>query len=217
MNPDRRDAASRLHPGRAGIVQSLQGIFIGVLVCTTTGPEGARGQTRAQPIAFKGSTLGMTLQDWRAVPIPLGAGPAPERACSNEHRIAKIPAFHLSAIEVKTGVIACTYVSRFGHQVLAHSIDLDPSFRASNLAFVFTHNRLSEIRFKASIDARSDIIALLTKSYGPPTRTTHNSSWMPWGLIHRVRQSWTTPTGIIMLEDPSDQLTLLSVRMATTG
>jgi hypothetical protein len=107
-------------------------------------------------LGFQGARLGMSLKDWRAVPVPQGAGDAVP-ICTNEDKTVRIPGYPLSAEDVRTGVVACGYKARFGHDVFNHSIAIDPSFTAQSVAYVFRGGRLDQIRFTASTDAYGDI------------------------------------------------------------
>jgi hypothetical protein len=167
-----------------------------------------------KPLSFKGATLGMTLQDWKVLPIPDGAGPAPQRRCSDEGRAVSIPGYPLSVEEVKSGVVACTYVSRFNHDVLPHSIRLDRRFRVHHLAYVFKSGRLAEIRFRASIDAYADLLRRFSSAYGAPTHTVRGRTSSASRKAQRVRQTWATPSGVLTLVSPTSNLIDLSVRMA---
>jgi len=162
------------------------------------------------PLGFKGAYIGMSLEEWQAAPIPPGAGNAPERQCSNEYRVAKIPGVSLGAEEVKRGVVACTYVQRFGHDVLPQSIALFPGFGVQNLTYLFAHNRLSEIRYKASVDAYPQLRAKLTALFGNPVRTAVRASRLG---DRSKRQIWSAGAGLVTVDDPSPDLpTLLSVQ-----
>jgi hypothetical protein len=165
------------------------------------------------PLAFKGARIGMSLQEWQAVPIPPGAGNAPERQCSDEYRVAKIAGVALGAAEVKRGVVACTYVQRFGHDILPESIDMDPGFEAQNLTYLFARGRLFEIRFNASVDAYPHLKAKLSKRFGKPVQTAVGPVGASSHNIQPRRQTWRTIAGSVTLEDPSSSMpTLLSVR-----
>ncbi len=193
---------------------SLQ-IVLGLALLAGLDPGHARAADadNPPPLAFKGAQIGMSLQEWRAVPIPPGAGNAPERQCSNEYQVAKLPGVELGADEVKAGVVACTYVQRFGHNVLPESIELDPGFEAQNLTYLFKHGRLYEIRFKASVDAYTHLQSNLTERYGQPVQTVSSPAVASSANGQRRRQTWRAAAGFVTLEDPSASLpTLLSVR-----
>jgi hypothetical protein len=108
-------------------------------------------------LEFQGARLGMSLKDWQAVPVPLGAGPDAIPVCTDREPSLHITSYPLSAREVRTGVVLCSYKARFGHDVLTHSIDVDRNFSAQSVAYVFRRGRLDQIRFVASTDAYGDI------------------------------------------------------------
>lgn len=109
---------------------------------------------------FLGARLGMTLKDWRAVPLPPGAGDA-AAICTDQDKTVRIPGYALSARDVRDGVVVCSYRARFGQDVLNHPVQIDPNFHANRLAYVFRRGRLDEMRFTASVDAYDDIRKVL--------------------------------------------------------
>jgi hypothetical protein len=119
---------------------------------------------------FLGSRLGMTLQDWRAVPIPPGAGPNAIRICTDEYKAVRVPGYPLSAQDVRTGVVVCAFKAQFGQDLLTHSVDIDRNASAHQLAYVFRHGQLDEIRFTAAEEAYGDLrrtLGLRGQAAGP--------------------------------------------------
>jgi hypothetical protein len=199
----------------ASVFHRLLQVFFGLAIALAFDTGRAYSAGADDPLAFKGAQIGMSLREWQAVPIPPGDGNAPERRCSNEHQLAKIPGVALGAEEIKRGLVACTYVQRFGHDILPESIVLDPGFEAQNLTYLFAHGALVEIRFKASVDAYPHLRAALTQHFGKPVQTVVSAASTGG---QRRRQTWRAPTGSVTLEDPSpDMPTLLSVRYAAAA
>ena len=94
---------------------------------------------------------------------------------------------------------------------------LDAHYRASDLRYLFVRGRLTQVQFKASIDAYNDVTTMLEHQYGPPTRTTQEQAHGPDGRFARVIETWWSPLGQIVLTDPSDQRTELQVSLSSCG
>jgi len=194
----------------SALVYPMAILGLALLMDVNAGRTDAAEADKPAPLAFKGADIGMSLSEWRAAPIPPGAGNAPERQCLNQYQVAKIPGVALGAKEVRRGVVACTYVQRFGQDILPQSIDLDSGFEAQNLTYLFQRNRLFEIRYKASVDAYPQLRAKLTALFGMPVQTIVSAE--PNGG-QRKRQTWRAVAGFVTLDDPSADLpALLSVR-----
>jgi len=167
--------------------------------------------------SFNGAQLGMSLSAWRSLAPPEGAGPDALPSCSDDSRVATIAHNPLSATLSDSGVVTCAYVDRFGHTVLPHSMRLDATYRADDVQYRFDRGRLAEIRFRASVDAFSDVMSLLERQYGPPTATVRDEVRTPDGRFARVTQIWRTADDAITLVDPSDALTQLEVSLSELG
>lgn len=186
----------------------LVGLFLVGWAALAAGPGFA-----ASPLAFKGAELGMTMEAWRSLSAPAGAGPQAKPICSDDARLAGDAASPLRAADKPADdVVVCSYGDVYGQDVLLRSIQLDPAYRALDVRYLFARGRLTEIQFDASIDAYDDVMNLLTKSYGPPTATIRDSIRSSIGRLERVRQAWRTPGGTIRLDDPSPTLTGMIVR-----
>ncbi|MGH7024939.1 MAG: hypothetical protein ACREEB_15315 [Caulobacteraceae bacterium] len=165
------------------------------------------------PNVFMGARLGTSVKAWRSLPPPPGVGLDATPACSNEVGAARVPGFRLSATEAATGVVACAWVSRFGHTVLSHSVKVLGAYRTSDLAWLFTRGRLSEIRFATSIDAYDALTGRFDKLYGRPVRVVRDRLRTSTGRLPRVRETWHAAAGTVVLEDPmASDPTLLRVR-----
>jgi hypothetical protein len=172
----------------------------------------------AEPAAsFDGAALGMSISDWKALSPPAGVGSDAAPTCVPVTGTGHLPGPPLSAVSRPTDEEACAYDSRFGHDVLPHSIRLDARYRASGLRYLFVAGRLDEIDFDASVDAYSDVMAMLKQDFGAPTRTVRDSVRTSMGPFPRVRQTWRTPGGDINLVDPALDPVQLSVRFTAVG
>lgn len=165
----------------------------------------------AASLPLEGATFGMSTGAWRAPPVPASAGPTAVPMCWTHQQPVSVPGYTLSAEDKRTDLTTCAYLSRFGSYVLPHSVRLDSRFSATGLRFLFVRDRLSEVEFRTSVDAYNDVMALLTKRFGPPTRTDRDTIVTELGRTPRVRQLWQVRGGKIELVDPSADLTRLGV------
>jgi hypothetical protein len=169
----------------------------------------------ATPLSLKGAELGMTLTEWRSLAPPEGVGPDAIPACSDDPRIATLAHNPLSAALQARGTVTCAYLDLLGHTALPNSIHLGGAYRASDLQYLFVRGRLGEIRFKASIDAYSVVTAMLEQQFGPPNQSMRDQVRTADGPFARVVQTWRSPSGEIVLADPSDEATQLQVSMSS--
>jgi hypothetical protein len=184
-------------------------VLLATVAVALVGPSPA--QTEA-PVAFDGAALGMSINDWKSLPLPAGVGPDATPACAPVTTAKPIPGRPLAAMTQRVNEQACAYDARFGHDILPHSIQLDARYRATGLRYLFVAGRLSEIDFSASVDAYSDVMAMLDSGFGTPSRTVRDSVRTSVGLFPRVHQTWRTPGGDVDLVDPGPDPVALSVR-----
>lgn len=186
-----------------------------IVVATCFVPALTRAAT---PLSFMGAQMGMTVDEWRSLAPPEGAGPDALPACSSDPRVEAVNANNpLSATQAASGVVTCSYVSQFGDWILTHSVKLDARYRASDVKYLFDHGRLAEIRFAAPIDAFSDVMSMLKGECGPPTATQSDQIRTADGRFARVTQTWRVAGGTIKLVDPAGGLTQLEVSMVGPG
>ncbi|HEY1751974.1 MAG TPA: hypothetical protein VGG29_11965 [Caulobacteraceae bacterium] len=162
----------------------------------------AQAPAPAAPLGFAGATLGMSLADWKAQPPPADAGPGAEAVCTPQ------PA---------AGQVSCGYDSEVGRTALPRALRLDKRYLARGVAYMFNDGRLTEIRFQSSVDAYNDVMAMLTKRYGPPSHTARDSLKSSIGRLQRVHQVWRTPDGVVTLADPAPTPAALTVRLEAAG
>ena len=192
-------------------------LFAGIAALSLLAMMTASAATAEPAAGFDGATLGMSISDWKALSPPAGVGPDAAPTCVPVTGTGQLPGRPLSAISRPTDEEACAYDSRFGRDVLPHSIQLDARYRASGLRYLFVAGRLDEIDFDASVDAYSDVMAMLKQDFGAPTRTVRDSVRTSMGPFPRVRQTWRTPGGDISLVDPALDPVQLSVRFVAAG
>lgn len=155
---------------------------------------------------FAGMSLGMTLQAWKAAPIPGSPSPGIQPVCS-DHPIGT----GLIAAARQADITVCTYQKRYGRFSLPQAIALGPKVQAKQMRFTFTGGRLTGINYQTSVDVFSDLTARLTKRYGPPAKLVRDNIKTELGSFPRVRETWNTPRGLIQLVDPVPSLGAMSV------
>jgi hypothetical protein len=175
---------------------------------------GAGRAAEPAPLSFDGAKLGMAISDWKSLAPPPGVGPDAGPVCTPVNQVVKPNGQALAAALRPTDLQACGYDARFGHVVLPHSIRLDQRYRATGVRYLFEHGRLGEIDFTASIDAYNDVMAMLDRAYGPPSLTTRDWTRTSMGRVPRVRQTWRTAAGAVILVDPSADPVQLRVQFA---
>jgi hypothetical protein len=163
-----------------------------------------------------GVRLGMTPDEWRALPFP-GASPARVEPVCSDDPSAPANGYFSTAIVRGPGIVVCGYRTRYGRFSLPQPIELGPKLEVRRLRFTFVKGRLSSIEYRASTNAFNDLTARLTTRYGPPTKLVRDSVRTELGAFPRVRQTWNTSRGQIELVDPVQPFTDLSVRLSTPG
>jgi hypothetical protein len=180
------------------------GRWAAVVVCTI--PAAALAAPSA-PLTFKGATLGMSQAAWRAM-APPGALPShAAAACSDDSGGGP----KRTAAEQAAGEVVCGYVSHYGRFSLPISFPFDGTYRMTQLRYVFSGDRLTTIRIRASIDAYDTLVARLRTRYGPADRMTRDTVKTELGRTPRVIQTWTTPGGTVQLMDPVPPYTELGL------
>ena len=194
---------------RGGVLAS---VLAAMLAGAGASGADAAGAQLVPPL--QGAHFGMTSSAWKALPVPTGADSTAAPICWSDKRPIRIPGYRPSAQEARTDLTTCAYVSRYGKDVFADSVPLDPRYRATSLRFLFDQGRLSQETFRASVDAYSDVMTLLTRRFGKPTATVRDSFLTSVGRIDRVRHSWRLGSGRVTLVDPSIDPTQLAVDIA---
>jgi hypothetical protein len=179
-----------------------------VLVMAATADAAEAGQ----PIGFAGASLGMSMDDWKALTPPPGVGSDAAPVCTPFASAGSSSAGARPASWSNGETESCDYGARFGRDVLPHSIQLDPRYRATGLRYLFVAGRMHEIDFNASVDAYDDVVAMLEKNFGAPTLTVRDKVRTSIGFFPRVRQTWRTSGGNVSLIDPGADPVQLSVR-----
>jgi hypothetical protein len=165
------------------------------------------------PFAFTGARLGMSLQAWRASPLPGPADPHIQTACAGDPGVGSSAGLEPTAAERKAGAMVCGYVARYGHALLAQGIRPAADRRPVSVRYVFVKGRLSAIRYTASRDAFDKVTHRLKAAYGSPQAVLRDQVKTEIGKLDRVRMSWAAPSGTAVLTDPADPHLDLAVEL----
>ncbi|HEX5265113.1 MAG TPA: hypothetical protein VFW13_16400 [Phenylobacterium sp.] len=202
-------------PDKAMLQRPLSGVLaIGCMTAAAMAPTAWSKDAGSASLPLEGATFGMTIDAWKALPPPPSAGPTAAPACWTHEAAVIIPGYRLSAEDRRADLTTCAYVSRYGDVVVPHSVRLDATFRADGLRFLFDKGRLADVEFRTSVDAYSDITAMITGRFGPPSRTVSDTVKTSAGRELRLRQTWRVGEGTIVLVDPSPNPTELGVDLA---
>lgn len=172
-------------------------------------PTEARAATTTA-IAFKGAQLGMTEAAWKALAPPGPVSPNARPACTDDPGGAP-PGLTLTPAERSAGAVACAYLSTYGRVSLPQSFVLDGKYRLTGLRFSFVDGRLAQIRCRTSTDAYSALVADFNGRYGPAAKLIRDNVRTELGRIPRVVQTWSTPTGSVVMTDPVPPYTELGL------
>ena len=164
----------------------------------------------AELFAINGARLGMSFRAWQALPRP---GPAPD------HIVTDCKPDREGAGRVRAGTprLECRYVARYGDYALPVSFPLIGRRRMRKPVFEFVGGRLAGIRFRTTVDAFNQVMAVLQQGYGPPQRIVRDSVRIEGVALPRVRASWRTAGGIVTLTDPSPNPERLEVRLGAAS
>jgi len=180
-------------------------LILGAGLTTIPAAALAEPKTELAPFAavgaFAGARIGMSLEAWRALPLP--GSRQLKRRCETP---AGAPA----------GVLICRYADIYGAFELPPSVPLDTHLSASRVRYRFVDNRLTAISLRVSVDAYNDLLADLAPTYGAPTRTVVDRVGFGAGRMRaRVRLTWTRPAGALELIDPSPDPLRLELRLTS--
>lgn len=198
-------AAATLLAGSAALGQPLGG---GAVKTLQTAPVGG-------PLAQSGARLGMSLDDWRSLPDRLWPSSHVVPSCVPDSGSTGLSQ---GATSSPAGVLECSYRARDGKTLYQQSFPLFGSFVARAPSFAFVDGRLSQIRFRTSVDAFSRLDAWFTRQLGPPVQTMRDDVRFGQGFTFpRVRRHWRRGDVDVWLIDPSRRPDQLAVRYGAPG
>ncbi|HTK34585.1 MAG TPA: hypothetical protein VL358_04755 [Caulobacteraceae bacterium] len=178
----------------------LRGLaYIAMLLIALPGSAAA-----ADGFDFRGSELGMSLPEWKALPAPPQLmGPA-RPVCTDEFPGATWA--HLTDAEKSAGVIACIYAEKV--KIGAGTMDFRTNMRIGDneitgATYQFLDGRLYSIELVAQIAALGDIETGLRDKFGPPVVDARDTTQNGLGvtLPHRSLV-WRKGDASIVLDAP---------------
>lgn len=172
----------------------------------------------AAGLPLNGARLGMTLEAWQGLPWTGSTSKhvAPDCTPGSSLKGASSGLRPASADRE----LSCRYVARYGAYTLAEPLPLSGGFQLREPLFEFVDGRLAEIRAYSSIDAFNLLMTRLQKAYGAPLKIERDEERFAHGAsLPRVRATWRTPVGFLVLTDPSadPQLLEISIRAAPSS
>ena len=172
-------------------------------------PAAAAPHPVLKPFSFKASTLGQSLDEWRAAPPPTESFPNVRPVClgdqgapTNDRRTTPQKA---------ANVVQCGYSApdaSYPHWSGGHIGGYD--YTAAD--YFFEEGDLYRIEVVAMIEARSEIVRLLSEKYGAPLTETSVTSNGVGTQIPVTRYVWRSKSGEMVLTAPAlrlDRITLI--------
>lgn len=176
---------------------------------------------------FKGAKLGMTIDEWKAVPFPgdlqdnkifslKGESiPVVQPVCQGDTGSDKLLLFRSSA-ETAAGVVLCKYGyprSIGTYQTWSSAFLNVAGFGAQDVDFKFLEGRLYEINITLHSNALPHVLDGLVAKFGQPTSVINDTTQNRMGATfpHTVK-SWINPVASIRLESPYSKIDDLNVR-----
>lgn len=189
---------------------------VALVIAAALSAAGGAVTTPPAIVGLPGIQLGMTLDAWQALPFPGKSTAKIEPVCAND---GADPAGEQvrAASDRQPGVVICAYLGRYGRFVVPEPIDLGPRVQARRMRFTFVKGRLQSIEYHVSTDVFDDLTNRLTKRYGQPSKVARDNVRTEAGVFPRVRETWTTPRGVLEVTDPVRPFNELSVSLSSSA
>ncbi len=152
-------------------------------------------------LEFRGSRLGMSLDEWRGAPFP-GATTDVRPVCSSDVADPSRLGLQVKASAAHPPGLACTYAFE-GPSGPRAPIPISDGFYARRARYVFQDRCLSEISFSTSPNAFDAVVARIDAQMGPAKETTRDTARVFERTLPRVRMRWSGPAGVVTLVDPA--------------
>jgi hypothetical protein len=172
------------------------------------------GNAPAPDLRLVDAEIGMTLAEWRALPMPSGLTSQAGADCGAVPPSAVAKAVNGDAPKAHSTVV-CDYETHYGKVSLRQSIRINRKYLARDPRYTFLNGRLAQIEFHASIDAFNAVMAAIDRAYGPSTETVRDDGPMYDDVrLPRVRKVWRLAAGLIQVTDPSSRPDELAVQLS---
>jgi len=175
----------------------------------------------AQPDQFArlcgppGIHFGMSIDDWKALPIPGERPGMVQPVCSDDQAAANY-------LGVKTAPapgqpVVCGYANRIGSVFLSDNISVLGGYPASALRYRFPASQLAEIDCAAPDNAFTAAHARFDQLYGPSKKLLRDTVRTEVGVRPRVRETWSIPGGTVTMIDPAQPASDLLLQYKASG
>ena len=162
-----------------------------------------------------GMELGISVDVWKELGFP-GAGPGVvQPICSDDTAAANYLGVRTAA--APGDPLVCGYADRIGSVFLDNSIDIVDGYQARGLRFHFQAGRLTQIDCVATDNAFDALQARFDTRYGPPKTVVRDRVRTEIGLRPRVKERWSIPGGSVIMIDPVQPATDLSLEYRANG
>jgi hypothetical protein len=180
---------------------------------------------------FKGARLGMSLAEWRALPVPAqsmeglaGASSmiqvgAVEAHCSGDAGAAAGAMDFRTPAEIKANVLVCRYAypETIGSDTMWMPASMPiGELHASDVEYKFLDRTLYEISVTGNSGLLMEVMSGLRAKWGEPTSVVNDTTQNKAGATfpHTV-QSWANPVALIRVETPFSRIDDLNVSYET--
>lgn len=176
---------------------------------------------------YKNASLGMTMQEWRALPFPNPeiSGPAPFSLCSNQTGLPAGVRMPVTQDETDAGVIVCQYWQEtmrrgaLGMKMFFQNkayMPIGKNYVMEPPVFKFLDGSLYSISGVSELGALEDVLSGLTARYGKPATITDGTVQNKVGNAFPSKTyTWDLGADLISVDAPGggrvDTLTVVYV------
>lgn len=159
------------------------------------------------PYAMSGVRLGITLDEFKALPIATDGGETePLPACSNEPMPDEQIRLEGILSDTEAGVVTCQWFARSSYwsskRYERQFIDLGTGKGQPSFEFISdgTAYRLFRINFFANNQYHAGILDALTRNYGPPKTLTESFQTRGGAVFPNTTSIWSNGRSTIILD-----------------
>lgn len=201
-------------------------------VPTWAGPNKRTTPAPATPALyydFKGAKLGITLEEWKALPFPgnppsssplsrNAPPPVVSAVCAGDPGSEKAHLYQSNA-EAAAGVTLCQYGYILKLRTLEawNSAYIDMGhYQTNDIIYKFLDGRLYEISITGHDNLAGEMVSGLTAKFGPPTSVVNDTTQNRLGASfpHTVK-TWKNPAAMVRLETPFSKIDNVNVTYRT--
>lgn len=162
----------------------------------------------AEPFAMRGVRLGITIDEFKALPIATDEGETePLTACSNEPMPdERIRIENMLDSDREAGMVTCQWFARTPYlssrSYDRHFIDLGTGKGQPSFEFISdgTNYRLFRISFFANNQYHTGILDALTRNYGPPKVLNESFQTRSGASFPNTTSIWSNGSSTIILD-----------------